>query len=206
VTLPPYLKVTSATYEISNLAEAVSPPSGTVGWSINYSRSGWMLTYAPDGTSNATGSLGNIYPAVTPDDYTFDVGAVYEAEFDWVLTLEVVPVPPLVVAIDIKPGSDPNSINPKSNGVIPVAILGSESFDATTVDASTVTFGPGEASPTHRKGHVEDVNGDGYADLLVHFKTSESGIGRGDTSATLTGKTTDGEPIQGSDSVRTVGH
>jgi len=33
-------------------------------------------------------------------------------------------VPPFVtVAVDIKPGSFPNSINLKSNGVVPVAIL-----------------------------------------------------------------------------------
>ncbi|GAG49200.1 unnamed protein product, partial [marine sediment metagenome] len=32
------------------------------------------------------------------------------------------------VAIDIKPGSDPNPINPMSKGVIPVAILGSDTF------------------------------------------------------------------------------
>jgi hypothetical protein len=32
---------------------------------------------------------------------------------------------PVLVSIDIKPGSDPNSINPFSRGVIPVAILSS---------------------------------------------------------------------------------
>ena len=40
--------------------------------------------------------------------------------------------------IDIKPGSDPNPINPGSNGLIPVAILSSEDFDATTVDPATI--------------------------------------------------------------------
>ena len=44
----------------------------------------------------------------------------------------------ITVAIDIKPGSFPNSINPKSRGVIPVAILTTDSFDATTVDSTTV--------------------------------------------------------------------
>ena len=39
------------------------------------------------------------------------------------------------VEIDVKPGSDPNSINCTNNhGVIPVAILSSVDFDATTVD------------------------------------------------------------------------
>src|SRR5262245_7701913 len=38
-------------------------------------------------------------------------------------------VPFVEVDVDIKPGSDPNSINPMSQGVIAVAILGSEIFD-----------------------------------------------------------------------------
>jgi hypothetical protein len=49
------------------------------------------------------------------------------------------------VTIDIKPGSDPNAINPSSRGVIPVAILTTESFDATTVSPITVRFGPAGA-------------------------------------------------------------
>jgi hypothetical protein len=40
----------------------------------------------------------------------------------------------ITVSIDIKPGSSPNRINPKSNGVIPVGILTTDAFDATTVD------------------------------------------------------------------------
>ena len=35
------------------------------------------------------------------------------------------------VAIDIKPGSDPNCFNNDGHGVIPVAILSSTDFDAT---------------------------------------------------------------------------
>ena len=42
-----------------------------------------------------------------------------------------IPLPPelMEIEIDIKPGSDRNSINPMSKGVIPVAILGSDEFD-----------------------------------------------------------------------------
>jgi len=43
----------------------------------------------------------------------------------------------LLIDIDIKPGSDPNSINSKSMGLVPVAILSSANFDAPSVDVGT---------------------------------------------------------------------
>ncbi len=109
------------------------------------------------------------------------------------------------VDIDIKPGSFPNSINPRSHGVIPVGILTTDTFDATTVDPATVRFGAtgGEAVPDHSA--LEDVDGDGNLDMILHFRTQATGIGCGNTSASLTGQTTGGELIEGSDSIRTVG-
>jgi hypothetical protein len=107
--------------------------------------------------------------------------------------------------IDIKPGSFPNSINPRSKGVIPVAVLTTSSFDATAVDPATVLFGPAgtEATPVHSA--LEDVDGDGDADIILHFKTQDTGIVCGDTSASLTGETSGGQVIEGSDSIKTVG-
>jgi hypothetical protein len=110
----------------------------------------------------------------------------------------------LALDIDIKPGSDPNSINLKSKGVIPVAILTTDSFDASQVDWETVSFGPDGASKSHAMGHIKDVDEDGDLDLLLHFNTQETGITCGDTEATLTGETFSGESITGSDSVVTV--
>ena len=113
--------------------------------------------------------------------------------------------------IDIKPGSDPNSINTKSKGVIPVAILGSAIFDVTTVDVTTLEFGPDGATPAHDltdpvvyADHLQDVNLDGFTDLVCHFKTQEAGLVMGDTDATLTGDTNDGETFTGMDSVNIV--
>jgi hypothetical protein len=110
-----------------------------------------------------------------------------------------------VVTLDIKPGVLPNSINVQSNGVIPVAILTTDAFDATKVDALSVRFGPQQATEAHSRGHVEDVNGDNRLDLVMHFMVLETGIRCGDISASLTGLTVEGLMIEGEDSIFTVG-
>jgi hypothetical protein len=109
------------------------------------------------------------------------------------------------VLVDVKPGSSPNSVNPRSGGVIPVAILTTEAFDATTVDPSTVRFGATGTGAVAVHDGLEDVDFDGDLDLILHFRTEQTGIVCGTTSVALTGETDGGEPIEGSDSVRTVG-
>ncbi|MEH6589816.1 MAG: hypothetical protein V7746_06165 [Halioglobus sp.] len=118
----------------------------------------------------------------------------------------------LHVTIDIKPGSDNNKVNLKSKGVIPLAILttniadgDASDFDATQVDAATIKFGPNGASIAHGQWHVEDVEGDGDSDLILHFRTQKTGIACGDTDATLTGKTFGGVEITSTDAINTIG-
>jgi hypothetical protein len=111
----------------------------------------------------------------------------------------------ITIDLDIKPGSDPNSINPSDEGVIPVAILGSDTFDVADVDATTLAFGPDGAAPAHCHGpHIEDVNADGLPDLMAHFQTEETGIEFGTLIACVEGVTLDGKPLNGCDAVRTV--
>ena len=115
-----------------------------------------------------------------------------------------------IVPIDIKPDSFLNSINCKNNnGVIPVAILTTPLFDATSINADTVRFGAAGAQETHRdkktgkaKRHVEDVDNDGDLDLVLHFRFCDTGIQRGDEKAILTGLTIDGRNITGTDFIR----
>jgi len=113
--------------------------------------------------------------------------------------------PVLTVALDIKPGGFPNSINPASNGVIPVAILSDGTFDATTVDPATVRFGAKGTEATPVQYALEDVDGDGHLDMILHFATQATGIVCGTTSAALTGNTFGGQAIRGTDSINTVG-
>jgi len=113
--------------------------------------------------------------------------------------------PTVSVEADIKPGSDPNSINPSLEGVLPVAILGSDSFDVADVDTTTLAFGAGGASLAHFRGpHPQDVNSDGSTDLLAHFRVEEAGIEFGDIDACITGELLDGTPFEGCDAIRTV--
>jgi hypothetical protein len=137
--------------------------------------------------------------------YYFQVGDGYGARSGTLaFSLERTTPPPVTVDIDIKPGGSPNSVNPVSRGVIPVAILSDDDFDATTVDPDTVQFGPAGAEYKHRRTHVKDANHDGDLDLFMHFPTQDSGIQPGDTEACLTGQTFGGQAIQGCDAVRIV--
>jgi hypothetical protein len=109
---------------------------------------------------------------------------------------------PIPVDIDIKPGSDPNCFNSDSHGVIPVAILGSSTFDASTIDPFSVGLdgaGVRVRGKSGNAGSLDDVNGDGYLDLVVQI-IDEGTYQAGDTWATLSGMA-GLNPITGGDSI-----
>ena len=116
----------------------------------------------------------------------------------------------LSVSIDIKPGSNPNSINLCSNGAVPIAILGSETFYVSEVDTDTLRFAEASIKVVGRKDphslcSYEDVNDDGFVDLVCHYVTADiAGIDGETTSATVNGELLDDTPIEGTDSVNIV--
>lgn len=111
------------------------------------------------------------------------------------------------VGIDIKPGSYPNSINLGSNGVVPVAILGSADFDASEVDPFSVTLAGAVVrlkGKSGSAGSLEDANGDGFLDLVVQVYTDELALTTGSAEAVLMATLATGGTIFGVDTVNIV--
>ncbi|TFG29430.1 hypothetical protein EU528_09765 [Candidatus Thorarchaeota archaeon] len=108
-----------------------------------------------------------------------------------------------IIEIDIKPWSCRNNINLKSRGIVVVAILTTDEFDASRVDPTTVEFAG--ANPL-RWCFRCDVDCDGDIDLILLFKTQELDLTKDSTEATLFGETWDFQQFQGTDSVRIVPH
>ncbi len=98
--------------------------------------------------------------------------------------------------LDIKPGGCPNSFNRKSNGVLPIALVGAKDFDAAQVDLTTLLLSraidvggsvpPNEGPPgphsvladvaTPFEGKpcdCHDLDEDGTIDLSMKFKSQE---------------------------------
>lgn len=126
-----------------------------------------------------------------------------------------------VLPVDVKPGSDINPLNLKSNGVLPVAILGSETFDVTRIDPTSLRLNgvaPLRWSYEDVCGHDDmgmdpDMNGDdgempdGYDDMTLKFSTQEiaaalgEDLSRGDiVILTMTGDV-DGSTVSGEETV-----
>jgi hypothetical protein len=113
------------------------------------------------------------------------------------------PPPVVYVEIDIKPDSDVNSINHGANGVIPVAVLTTPEFDASTVDPLSISLAGAEVRVKGKSGNagsMEDVDGDGDLDMVLQVY-NEMELVEGSTEATLTGLTLDGIPIEGTDHI-----
>jgi uncharacterized delta-60 repeat protein len=109
------------------------------------------------------------------------------------------------LAIDIKPNSQSNHVNPNSRGRIKVAILSTPNLDALTmIDRNTVRFGRTgtEESLLRCKKRGRDVNKDGLRDLVCVFSIPLTGFQKGDQVGILNAHTVDGIALTGSDSIQ----
>ncbi|UCE59310.1 MAG: hypothetical protein JSU63_17935, partial [Phycisphaerales bacterium] len=107
-----------------------------------------------------------------------------------------IPEPATGVVMDVKPGSCPNPVNPRSRGVVPMAIVGGDAFDVTQIDVGTLSLrradgvggsvapllgppGPGIAIGDAAAPSFDDpcdchgLGGDGIDDLLLKFSTAD---------------------------------
>lgn len=204
----------------TELAYTLVPPEDLSGYMIDY-----LITLSP----GAAVSAGSEYAIVVSIEgaplgvqqgtwYSRSPGAYADGKgcyggpptYPWVCGLNdyffrtyVLPTT-LSVEIDIKPGDDLNCINNDGHGVIPVAILTTNSFDASTVDPFTVALDGATAQVKGKSGNagsLEDVDSDGDLDLVVQIDDVDGTYLAGTIVATLTGSTYDGTPIEGTDSI-----
>jgi len=199
---------TSGTYDIVITLHATSDTAGTAYMTINGEPQGFYVPNWHPGPADLmpagmtfTGDMKHLQVFYGMYGY----GATHTVRFKDI-TVEGNPgEPPMAPCferpIDIKPGSYPNSINLGSKGLVPVAVLTTDDFDASTIDPVTVHFGG--ATPV--RWTMEDVDGDGDTDLLFHFKAQELvDLNEESTEAFLTGYTHYGEFIWGTDTVNIV--
>jgi hypothetical protein len=119
-----------------------------------------------------------------------------------VLTLvNALALSPNPLSISIDPRHEDKIVEPERGKFIQVAVLSTPGIDATTIDPSTVMFGPGLAKP---KGSERvDVDHDRVKDVVYRFDLGEAGLTCIDRSAALRA-TVNGRPSIGTDSLHTI--
>lgn len=118
---------------------------------------------------------------------------------------------PIPVKVFVNPWLERSVVDLASRHSIPVAVLGSDTFDATEIDVASLRFGPQGASPVQgiragfpQRSFPRDINRDGHDDLVSWFLVHEAGIVCGDDTVELKGETKGGRPFSGSDSIETI--
>ena len=168
----------------------VEDPNGVPTCSLGNIAAGGSAQYTISVTAPGTGGTITNVASVTAD--TADPNPDNDSVSEDTLVTGV----DLPFLLDIKPGSCPNPVNVKSRGVLPVALLGSDTFDVSEVDWTTLALaradgiggsvmplngppGPGigiEDVGTPFGGELCDcheLEGDGLDDLTLKFNTPE---------------------------------
>lgn len=116
-------------------------------------------------------------------------------------------------AVDIQLGSwwiPGNEIDPATNNPIHMAVLGKKiaagdaiDFDATQINPASVRFGAGQAI-YYGVPLIHDVDSDSNLDMMLTFRTQDSGIVCGDVEVAVTGETLTGLAFAGTGDIATV--
>jgi hypothetical protein len=195
----------------------------------------FLNNYSVTYTGDTLGSLGILdalgtydFDGLTVFNWTVDdgpfnaMGLVFE---QMTISAELA----VAAAVDIKPGSCPNSFNRKSHGKLPVAVLGTDAFDVADIDVDSIELSRADGvggSVMPIRSSIKDVGtpfdgepcdcheleGDGWDDLTLKFRSQDvvaalelQGLSGGDfVELLITGTLLDGTPFVGSDCIRLV--
>ncbi len=118
------------------------------------------------------------------------------------------------VTIDIKPNSDPNSISVYTVGLVQVAVMSTQDFDATqfkpqmaVLSDASIAMTDGCSGASAVRWILADVNGDRKPDLVFFFSLQDLNLTATSTAATLMAHGSYGSTtvhIMGTDAVKVV--
>lgn len=160
-------------------------------------------------------------PSAAPTDtYSLDV-TIGEQVFVLAQNVPLADIPPLgyglhvgpddsvttlkPVKMMIKPGDNDPAINPRSKGVLTVAVISDHTFDATTVSPASLRLGPTGTEALAESFRTEDINGDGRTDMLLKFRTQKTSISCAATALQLTGEDAAAQQLWATTPVRLSG-
>ena len=104
------------------------------------------------------------------------------------------------IEIEVKPGSESKEIPIKTERVFPIAILGSAKLDITLVNPRTIRVTAADKKLVGRSDtrtcRREDVNRDGFQDLVCDVKTAAFKLEAGETVLSLEAETYEREKLK----------
>jgi hypothetical protein len=112
------------------------------------------------------------------------------------------------MAVDVLPGNPDNIVDLKQVRIIVIAILGSDTLNITDINPRTIRF---EATTQTLVGktdkslcRTDDINGDGYVDLVCDVKTIGFRVEAGDIPVTISAGTYQRESLRAEGMLRYV--
>jgi hypothetical protein len=155
---------------------------------------------------------GTIFPHHPDADGLFEFHSTFDAEAGTVDVSICLPIP-----VDIKPGNSQNPVNAGAEGVVPIAVLTTDDFDA------VAELDPSKFAAVRLDGHdnvvksvpalrwtLTDVDGDGRRDILFMFSVpamtagANAPLSTASTTVHFRGETKSGMCVDGADHVRFV--